>query len=174
MDSLQYFQRLFDYNYWMNRTIWEKCVLPLTDEQYTQYNDYSKGSVHRQLVHMMAVEQLWLSRLHGVNPNALPKPDEYPTRDLLRARWDKVERDWRTYLHGLTEADLQRYIEYQYIVKAGEITEQRHMLLWEILVQTVNHGTDHRAQLLAAIHRAGGATLEQDYTLFATANAAGV
>lgn len=170
MNTLHFIHRLFDYNYWMHRALWDKCILPLTDEQFTFYNDYSKGSVQRQLVHTMSVEQLWLSRIQGVNPNALPKPDEYPTRESIRARWDEIEADWRTYLTALTEADLERTVEYKYIIKSGEITETRRMRLWEILVQVVNHGTDHRAQILAAIHHAGRATMEQDYTLFATAN----
>lgn len=170
MTTLHFIHRLFDYNYWMNRALWDKCIVPLTDGQFNYYNDYSKGSVQRQLVHTMGVEQLWLSRAQGVNPNALPKPEQYPSRDSIRARWDEIEAGWRSYLVGLTDADLQRVIEYQYIIKSGEITEPRRMRLWEMFVQTVNHGTDHRAQILAAVHRAGGATMEQDYTLFVTAN----
>jgi uncharacterized damage-inducible protein DinB len=161
--NLHYFQRMFAYNDWMNRRVWA-AVIDLSDEQFTQPNAYSIGSVHRQVVHTMAVELLWYSRAHGINPESLPKADAYPTRDLIRARWDEISRDWHAYLATLSDGDLTRWIEYQYITKTG--TEPRRMRLWEVLTQTLNHSTDHRAQILAALHAVGGRTLEQDYTLY--------
>ncbi len=164
MSMLPVLRRLLHYNQHMNRRLWERCILPLTEEQYHAPSDYSSGSVHRQVVHTMAVEELWLSRAQGINPDALPKAHEFTDRAAVRVRWDAIEARWRAYLDTLAEGALAREVEYRYITKAG--TEPRRMLRWEMLVQAANHGTDHRAQTLALIHQLGGATMEQDYTLF--------
>ena len=36
----------------------------------------------------------------------------------------------------------------------------------EVLIHVVNHGTDHRAQILARLHELGAPTLEQDLMLY--------
>lgn len=164
MSILPILRRLLDYNQYMNRRLWERCILPLTEEQYQAHSDYSSGSVHRQMVHTMAVEELWLARAQGTNPEALPKAREFAGRAAVRARWDALEARWREYLNTLNEEDLACEVEYRYITQSG--TEPRRMQRWEMVVQVTNHGTDHRAQTLALIHQLGGATMEQDYTLF--------
>jgi uncharacterized damage-inducible protein DinB len=160
---LHHLRRQFDYNYWMHARVWP-CVLDLTVEQFTRLNDYSSGSVHRQVVHTMNIEQLWLQRAQGVNPAKLERAEKYPGRDLIRTKWDTIEFDWRGYLKTLTEESLSQKVDYQYI--SGETTIPKTMLRYEMLVQCLNHSTDHRAQTLAAIHLVGGRTLEQDYTLY--------
>lgn len=161
--NLHYFHRLFDYTFWMNRRVWE-CTLELNDEQFTRHSDYSKGSVHRQLVHTMEIEMLWLSRAKGVSPEAVPGAKQYPTRESIRARWDHIENEWRKYLATLADTDMDEVLEYLYLKDSGNVA--RRMRRWEVLTQVINHSTDHRAQILAVIHAVGGRTIEQDYTLF--------
>ena len=48
--------RLFDYNFWAG-------VEQLSTSQFDQPTDYSIGSVHEQVVHMLEVEWLWLRSL---------------------------------------------------------------------------------------------------------------
>ena len=58
------FRKLFDYNYWAHRRVWE-CVESLSESQFVQPCDYSVGSIHDQEVHTMSAEWLWLSRING-------------------------------------------------------------------------------------------------------------
>jgi uncharacterized damage-inducible protein DinB len=37
---------------------------------------------------------------------------------------------------------------------------------WQILLHVVNHGTDHRAQVLRALHDFGAETKEQDFIFY--------
>jgi uncharacterized damage-inducible protein DinB len=37
---------------------------------------------------------------------------------------------------------------------------------WEILAHVVNHGTDHRAQILSLLFQLGAPTVEQDLILY--------
>jgi uncharacterized damage-inducible protein DinB len=155
-----YFRRLYDYNFWAHRQVWA-CALELTDEQFARPHNYSIGSMHAQLVHTMGAEWLWLERLHGTSHNALPTPAEYPTREAIRARWDTVEADWRAYLNNVTEFQITQKLEYQNLSGKHYNTP-----LFEILMHVANHGTDHRAQMLALLHHLGTKTIEQDVIVY--------
>lgn len=44
--------------------------------------------------------------------------------------------------------------------------EDAELLLWQVLLHVVNHGTDHRAQLLRLLSDLGVKTTSQDYKIF--------
>lgn len=159
--NADYFRKLFDYNFWAHRRVWD-CAMQLNDEQFTRHSDYSIGSVHQQIAHTIGAEWLWLQRLKGVSPEAVPGAEAYPTREMMRAAWDQVEVDWRDYLNELTDADLNTTKTYISVT----LKEQRQNELWLILAHVVNHSTDHRAQTLAQIYQVGGATIAQDLIFY--------
>lgn len=149
------FRDLYDYNYWAHRQVWE-CLEQLSDEQITQDLEYSVGSLHDQCVHVMSVESWWFRFLRTGVVEFL-NPDDHKTRASVRETWDVVEREVRDYLAALTPQELRREVSPDFW--EGRLTVQ----VWQALVQVANHGTDHRAQMLAGIHRLGGPTVEQDY-----------
>ncbi len=156
-----YFRRLFDYNYWAHGRVWD-CVMQLTGEQFTRPCDYSIGSVHAQVVHTMGAERLWLTRVRGAAIARIPPPEDYPTREMIRVRWDEIEQEWRKYLDGLKDEDLEKQIEYVSITG----NTRRVNVLCDSIMQILNHSTDHRAQTLAVIHQLGGKTIEQDLIFY--------
>jgi uncharacterized damage-inducible protein DinB len=156
-----HFQKLFEYNYWAHRIVWD-CVLKLSDEQYYRPCDYSIGSVHNQVAHTYAGEYLWLGRVRQDPLPRFPALDEYPDRVSLRAAWDELEREWRGFVNQLDDQALAESLEYVSI----NGNRKRTTPLWEMLTQILNHGTDHRAQTLALIHQVGGETLEQDFIFY--------
>ncbi len=159
--NVDHFRTLFEYNTWAHRRVWD-CVMRLDEAQYRQPCDYSIGSVHEQLVHTFGAERLWLQRSKGIPATGLPKAEEVPDRAALRADWDALTDEWRAFVNGLTDADLERVMTYTSI--AGNQT--RHTPLWLMLMQILNHGTDHRAQTLALIHQLGGETIAQDLLFY--------
>jgi uncharacterized damage-inducible protein DinB len=44
--------------------------------------------------------------------------------------------------------------------------EDKDLILWQVLLHVVNHGTDHRAQLLRLINDLGVKTVSQDYIFY--------
>jgi uncharacterized damage-inducible protein DinB len=44
--------------------------------------------------------------------------------------------------------------------------EDENIILWQVLLHIVNHGTDHRAQLLRILHDLGVKTVSQDYIFY--------
>lgn len=47
-----------------------------------------------------------------------------------------------------------------------EPDEDKDLIVWQALLHVVNHGTDHRAQLLRSLHGLGLQTSSQDYIFY--------
>ena len=50
--TVQDFERLFDYGYWANATLFP-VIAQLTPEQFTQFIDTRHGSIRNTIVHML-------------------------------------------------------------------------------------------------------------------------
>lgn len=78
---------------------------------------------------------------------------------MIRAYWDRVEQRVRAYL-----ADLQDEMLFDMPIK--EPDEDQGLIVWQVLLHVVNHGTDHRAQLLRTLNDLGVKTTSQDYIFY--------
>lgn len=152
---LDYIQTITAYSWWAQHKIWQ-CTLTVADDDFVRPVDYSVGSLHQQVVHVLWAEDVWYSRIH-----ALPRPDHshltLPTRADVRAAWDDVEDRWKVYVAALTPLELERVVTF-----TRGSGEQLSLPVWQIIAHIVNHGTDHRGQMLRIIHDMGGETFEQD------------
>lgn len=151
---------LYEYNYWVRDRVWE-CCDPLTEEQFTRDLGYSWGSIHDLWVHMMSAEWIWFSRFQGTSPTHMLDAADYPTRASIREAWAKIEADAQAYLARLRDEDLGQELVYRHT--SGKET---HNPLWISLIHVLNHGTDHRAQVLTMVHQFGQPTIEQDLIFF--------
>jgi len=152
---------LYAYHFTLHQRLWD-CIDHLTDEQFVAPVDYSIGSVRNHMVHLASVEQRWLARVAGTPLPDRLRYEDFPTRAAARAKWDEVEAHFKSFLIGLTDTDLERTVTYSNSRRAEPVTSS----VWEILVHIVNHGTDHRAQVLPILHRAGAPTVEQDFIVY--------
>ena len=159
--NAEYFRTMFDYHYWAHHKVWA-CVMQLNEEQYHHPCDYSVGSVHEQVVHTYGAERLWLHRARQQPPMPFAAPDDFADRAALRAAWDAQEKEWRDLVAGVNDARLSQMIEYTSI----HGNKRRESPLWLMMAQVLNHGTDHRAQILALLHQVGGPTVEQDLIIY--------
>ena len=151
------FRHLYDYHFAENRKLWQACASALTDEQFSRPAGYSRGSVRQQLLHLMAVDEIWFCELQGRAP-AEP-PEDAEGRLALRARWDQLEQEMRGYLAGLQDTQL-------FARPIQDPEEDQPLATWQVLLQVVNHGTDHRAQLLRQLNDLGVKTSSQDYIFY--------
>ena len=140
-------------------SIWDKYITPLSDEQFTQNVGYSHGSVRNQIVHLMSVDETWFSGLRGIEIPAALDPASFVDRDSIRAQWDAVEQRMRDYL-----GELQDDMLFEKPFAEGE---DKDLIVWQVLLQVGNHGTDHRAQLLRLLNDLGVKTVSQDYIFYA-------
>lgn len=156
------FRHLYGYHFAENRKIWGYAA-QLSHEQFTQHADYSHGSVRDQVVHLMDVDEVWFSELQGVQPSEpLPSVDG-DDRETIRAHWDRIEQMMRGYL-----AELQDDMLFDKPIKEPE--EDKDLIVWQALLHVVNHGTDHRAQILRLLNDLGVETASQDYIFYVYEN----
>ena len=142
--------------------MWDESILPLSQEQFTQGAKYSHGSIRDQIVHLVSVDDTWFSGLRGVEIPEPLDPADFDDRTKLRARWDAVEQSMRAYLDDLQDDMLTQ--------KPFPDGEDKDLIIWQVLLHVVNHGTDHRAQLLRALNDLGVKTTSQDYIFYVYEN----
>jgi uncharacterized damage-inducible protein DinB len=141
---------LYGYHFAANHKLWDVSIVALTDEQFLQPLDYSIGSIRNQVVHMMDIEEGWFGGLRGNKGRApFKNPNDWPTREKIRADWDGVEADIRAYLGDLTDEECN-------------LPFADGMCKWQVMMHVMNHATDHRAQTLAMLHKLGAPTFAQD------------
>jgi uncharacterized damage-inducible protein DinB len=153
------FRHFYGYHFAENRKIWDTVITSLSHEQFTQSVDYSHGSVRDQIVHLMNVDDTWFSELRGVEPSEPFPAANVDDRKTTRAHWDSVEHKMRNYLAALRDDML-----FDKPIKEPE--EDQDLSVWQVLLHVVNHGTDHRAQILRLLHDLGVKTTSQDYIFY--------
>ena len=151
-------RHFYNYHFAENRKIFDEYVMPLTQEQFIHTVDYSIGSVRDQIVHMMSADLTWFSGLRGLELPDFLNPAEFPDRAGIRTYWNRLEADMRAYLDDLRDDML--------FARPFAEGEDQVLILWQVLLHVVNHGTDHRAQLLRSLHDLGVKTTSQDYIFY--------
>jgi uncharacterized damage-inducible protein DinB len=152
------FRHFYDYHFSENRNIWNTYIASLSDEQFTQDVGYSHGSVRNQIVHVMSVDDAWFSGLRGVeNPDSLD-PASFVDRNSIRRHWDAIEQRMTDYLAELRDDTI--------FEKPFAEGEDKDLIVWQVLLQVANHGTDHRAQLLRLLNDLSVKTVSQDYIFY--------
>ena len=152
---------LYDYNYWATRRV-VGAAAHLTAEQFTAPTPLSWGSVRDVLTHMFGAEWIWRLRCQeGLAPAKLLDSTEFPTLDVLLARWATEETAMRAYVAGLTDAALNGPLIYRNT--AGKAFDA---VLWQILTHVVNHGTQHRAEVAHVLTGLGHSPGDIDFIVY--------
>lgn len=152
------FRHFYDYHINQNRFIWDTYIATLPQDQFIQPIGYSIGSIRNHVVHLMGVDDTWFSGLRGEELPEWLNADDFIDKQAIRDYWDKVEQKMRDYLAGLRDDML--------FTKPFPAGEDENLMVWQVLIHVVNHGTDHRAQLLRALHDVGVKTGPQDYIFY--------
>jgi uncharacterized damage-inducible protein DinB len=157
MLTVEIVRTMTDYNYVYQRRLWDS-IMTLTDAQFTADIAYSHGSIRNHMVHLARVDGGWLRGLQE-DPNARAyqlNPADYPTRASVRALCEAAAADVTAYVATLDDSALARQ------------PQGLPLTVWQTLLHLVNHGTDHRAQVLRALHDFGAPTFDQDFVFYFT------
>ena len=125
------------------------AVADLPDEGYHRDLDISMGSVHKQLVHCMEAQRLWLSRMQN---------QASAFRDLGAIPRDQVPTQWKALHETLLTFSRQQTRE---SISAVILTQTRVGKRYEVAIGTAmlhvaDHASYHRGQLNSMIKLAGG------------------
>ena len=149
------FRHFYGYHFAENRKTWDSYIALLSQEQFTQDVGYSHGSIRNQIVHLISVDDTWFSGLRGVEIPEPLDPARFEGRQAIRTHWDTVEQHMRDYLAELRDDMLSE--------RPFEEGEDKDLIVWQVLLHVVNHGTDHRAKILRILYDLGVKTTSQDY-----------
>jgi uncharacterized damage-inducible protein DinB len=152
---------LYEYNQWAHERVWA-CIQMLDDAQFTRPFEYSLGSVRDQIVHVMSVDARWFARLAGDSLMPHLQAVDYGTVAAARVPWQVTALRNREIMDSLTDGQLEEEIAYDMPRYGGPKRSTR----WQIVAHVVNHGTDHRGQILGLLHQLGAPTVEQDLMFY--------
>ena len=150
------FRHFYKYHFSENHQLWD-LILPLSQAQFTHDFGYSHGSIRDQVVHMVSVDNTWFSGLLGLEIPEPLDPSNFSDRGTIRSHWDLVESRMRSYLDSLCDDMLA-----DRPLHGGD----KELLVWQVLLHVINHGTDHRAQLFRFLNDLGINTTSQDYIFY--------
>jgi uncharacterized damage-inducible protein DinB len=151
---------LYEYSAWArNQMI--TAARPLSAEQLQTAIPGVYGSIHDTLVHMATSHWMWLERIRGRSPGAVPGGADFASLDALRDWWDDQHAATLALLATLSDADLDRTI--QYTNTEGKAFTRR---VWHALMQVVNHQTEHRSQVAAMLTQQGVVAPPTDLVVF--------
>jgi uncharacterized damage-inducible protein DinB len=151
---------LFDYNAWANRRVLSAAE-KLTAQQFLDPLHSSFSSVRDTLAHIYGAEWAWLERFQGRSPSGLPSVEDFGDVPDLRGRWLEQEERLLAFVRGLSQADLNREMEYR-TFKFGVYRNP----LWQSMQHVVNHGTYHRGQVTTLLRQLGAQPILTDLMHF--------
>lgn len=142
--------KLFEHNNWANQRMIQVCAT-LSDEQLDAApHSATKGSIRQTLLHLVAAQQNYLSLL------TLPV-DARPNVRLAFA-------DLHTSAHHSGEGllALVRDAASQPLDTPLQTRDGYHVEPWVILLQAINHATEHREQINSMLSALGITPLDLD------------
>jgi uncharacterized damage-inducible protein DinB len=151
MISLDPWRELYDHNCWARDRQLEVCG-KLSEERFTRPMGGSFASLGDMLVHLVAVEWLWLERWRGRSPRNLPWMEEVRTLDAIRERWQPVGAEMRA---CMALARRMSYVNLR--------AETWTYPLWQMLLHLLNHQTFHRGQVTTLLRQLGAVPAPVDF-----------
>lgn len=145
-----HFLKLFKYNDWANRRIFEAAAR-------TSNIDSRAPAI---LNHTVQVQRLWLDRIQGVRAT-YHLWDPAPIAEIQELS-EFSTREWLQFLSVVSPDGWSRRINYINSRNAPFVNS-----LEEIVTQTINHSTHHRAQVSLMIRQAGQQPPGLDFISFA-------
>ncbi|GMV04037.1 MAG: hypothetical protein AMXMBFR53_03180 [Gemmatimonadota bacterium] len=140
---------LYAFNRWANLQFLA-ALEGLSDEELHRDMKSSFPSVLATLVHLLGAEWVWLERWLGRSPQHFPDAAALDSVAAVRARWDALWAEQRTFLAGLGDGDAGRPVAYRNFA-GNDFTQP----LGELLRHVVNHATYHRGQLTTLLRQLG-------------------
>ena len=152
---------LFEYNSWARDKILTSAA-NLSYEQLSAEGSQSYGSIIGCLSHIFNAEAMWLKRCQdGVSPAAVRFPEPPESLDELMAAWQAEQPKFMAYLQTLDNEQLDRPVVYK-----GFSGREFENTLWHILMQLVNHGVAHRAELVGKLTELGHSPGDLDFLIY--------
>jgi uncharacterized damage-inducible protein DinB len=156
----KYIETLYRYNQWANARILDTAA-KLSPEQFLAPSDQPHRYLRGVLTHTLFAEWIWRNRWNGISPTTRLKPDDFPSFESLRERWQTEEAELMKFISHVTDEQLNA--PFHYTSTEGVKFEN---ILWEAMAHVVNHGTQHRSEAAILLTELGYSPGDLDMILF--------
>ncbi|UKS30711.1 DUF664 domain-containing protein [Paenibacillus sp. HWE-109] len=112
--------------------------------------------------HVAVAERVWLSRLQGKGSTQYSLWEEAEDLVAIRTMFDDNAVQYRVYIEGLEESELDEMIDY-----ANQSGVPFQTSIRDILLQVLLHGQYHRGQINRALRIESAEPAQVDYITFA-------
>ncbi len=143
------FRTLFAYDSWANELLLD-AAKGIPEELIRRDLGTSHQSLLGTLVHLVAAEEIWLSRWKGAPRSKLTGIEDVPSLDALVSWWGAVRAERDAYIGTLGEADFEHEMEMTTTTGAT----YRHSYA-DMFRHLANHSTYHRGQAAAILRLLG-------------------
>ncbi len=146
-----------DYDAWATHRLLDAAT-PLSSDDLAAPAGAPERSIRQLLVHQAATRAFWQAMLlGGPRPDASPAgPTGVDGVDAIRAWSDGVRADYRRWVAGLVDADLDRVF-----------TTRMGGRSWlEMLLQVEQHAIHHRGEVSALLTERGHSPGDLDYLFY--------
>ena len=135
--------KIFEHNNWANQQIIEACYA-LTDEQLdAEPHSVTKGTIRGTLVHLVSSQEGYLRTL------TVPREERLHPRTVPFAELEESARNSGEGLLALARGERNPF-EARLKTRDGFYTEP-----WVVIVQVINHATEHREQIKSMLSALG-------------------
>jgi uncharacterized damage-inducible protein DinB len=155
---------LYRYNQWSSKKILDAAA-KVTPEQFLAPSSFPHGGLQSTLVHAMFAQWVWRQRWEGTSPSQRFKPEDFPTFESLRTRWEEEEKLLMAFAENVSEESLNGKVHY----KATNGTPFAE-ILWQLMAHVVNHGTQHKTEAAAMLTDLGQSPGDIDMIVFLREN----
>lgn len=136
--------KLFEHNNWANHRLIQACSTLTAEQLDAEPQSATKGSIRRTLCHLVDSQQHYLSLLTGIEP-PFSWPEPPPFSELLLSA-----RVSGTRLLALAADPSSQFLQRRIATPDGYYTEP-----WVVMVQVINHATEHREQISSMLTALG-------------------
>lgn len=151
---------LFNHAYWANDKILT-IAAKLPPEQLAA-PAVSFDTILGTLTHMFNAEWVWRTRLQErQSPTEMYFRDSAESLAALTAVWREEQQTMLTYVTGLSDAQLEEQVAYRTL--SGVPYENK---VWHVLMQLIQHGGQHRAELAAQFTALGHSPGNMDLIIY--------
>jgi uncharacterized damage-inducible protein DinB len=150
---------LFKHNTMMNDRLVDVCRR-LSDEQLGSTIEGTYGTIGETLVHIAGGQNSYAARFFGLERPERLAEDPFPGFDMLVGHF---ARGNALLEEAAAEADTDGYVEVEGDDPVGKWRMHRSLLL----LQAINHGTEHRSQVATILTKLGVTAPDMDgWTFF--------
>ncbi len=141
------------YTRWQEETLFGLCDT-LSDGERKRDNGLFFGSIHHTLDHILMVD----GRLLGYVVDGQPPSAPFEPRRIVHEDYDALKQarfDFIESLQALIESRAEDWLDETVTLHAPHLGRERTVPRQFYMMQIFNHGTHHRSQVTAALHRMG-------------------